>query len=179
MQWKWAVARLGRSHVRAALWRTLQNQQRFHTAKCLPHAMKNPEPLVSALRLESAPRASAVDRLAHMPHQPRGPFPEVCATLHSHGRKAARDRKSSLVRRVRRRYSVRCPTLPASARWHLSCHPEFRAARCLLAATDLPATARMREFDLPATVGMQESGPLFPPRTPLASKDQVMVTERG
>src|SRR6185503_12494287 len=75
---------------------------------------------------------------------------------------------SSLVRRVRRRYSVRCPTLPASARSHLSCHPEYRAARCLPAATDLPATARMQEF-----------GPLLPPGTPLASKDQVMVTERG
>src|SRR6266513_1495787 len=89
MQWKWAVAGLGRSHVRAALWRTLQNQQQFHTAKCLPHAMKNPEPSASALPLESAPRASAVDRLARMPHQPRGPFPEVCATFHSRGRKAA------------------------------------------------------------------------------------------
>src|SRR4029434_7341082 len=71
------------------------------------------------------------------------------------------------VRRVRRRYSVRYPTLPASARSHLSCHPD-RAARRLLAATDLPATARMQEF-----------GPLLPPGTPLASKDQVMVTERG
>ena len=58
-------------------------------AKCLPHAMKNPEPSASALRPESAARASAVDRLAHMPHQPRGPFPEVCATFHSRGRKAA------------------------------------------------------------------------------------------
>src|SRR5437763_4562405 len=166
MQWKWAVAGLGRSHVRAALWRTLQNQQRSQTAKFLTHAMKNQEPSASALRLESAPRASAVDRLAHMPHQPRGPFPEVCATFHSHGRKAARDRKSSLVRRVRRRYSVRCATLPASARSHLSCHPD-RAAQCLLAATDLPTTARMQEFDLPAAARM----PLLPPRTPLASKD--------
>src|SRR5205814_7904908 len=89
MQWKWAVAGLGRSHVRAALWRTLQNQQRFQTAKCLPHAMKNPEPSAPALRLESGPRASAVGRLAHMPHQLRGPFPEVCATFHSRGRKPA------------------------------------------------------------------------------------------
>src|SRR5207249_12216010 len=153
MQWKWAMAGLGRSHVRAALSRTLQNQQRFHTAKRLPHAMNNPEPSASALRLESAPRASAVDRLAYMPHQSRGPFPEVCATFHSRGRKAARDRKSSLVRRVRRRSSVRYPTLPASARSHLSCHPD-RAAPCLLAATDLLATARM-----------QESGLLLSPRT--------------
>src|SRR6185369_16768734 len=165
-----ALTGLGRCHVRAALWRTLQDQQGFHTAKCLPHAMKNPEPLASALRLESVHRASAVDRLAHMPRQPRGPFPEVCATLHSRGRKTARDRKSSLVRRVRRRYSVRCPTLPASARSQLSCHPD-RAARYFLAATDLPATARTLEFDLPAAARMQESGPLLPPRTPLASKD--------
>src|SRR5215475_16119917 len=167
MQWKWAVARPGLSRVRASLWRTLQNQQLFHTAKRLSHAMKNPQPSASALRAESAPRASAVDWLAHMPHQPRGPFPEVCATFHSRGRNAARDRKSSLVRRARRRYSVRYPTLPASARSHLSCHLD-RAARCLLAATDLPATARV-----------QESGLLLPLRTPLASKDWVMVTERG
>src|SRR5436190_12525440 len=166
MQWRWAVA-VGphQSHVRAALWRTLQNQQLL--AKRLPQAMKNPEQLVSALRPESAPRASAVDRPAHMPHQPRDPFPEVCATLHSHGRKAAQDRKPWLVRRVRRRYSVRCPTLPASARWHLSYHPD-RAARCLLASTDLPVTATMRE-----------SVPLVRQGTPVASKDSPMVTERA
>src|SRR6185312_13747176 len=105
------------------------------------------------------------------------PFPEVCAIFHSRGRKAARDRKSSLVRRVRRRYSVRCPTPPASARSHLSCHHD-RAARCLLAATDLPATAEMQEFDLPAAARIQESGRLLPPKTPFASKDRVMVTER-
>src|SRR6476619_8246176 len=132
--------------------------------------MKSPEPSASELGVDSAPQASAVDRLAHMPHQPLGPFPEVCAIFHSRGRKAARDRKSSLVRRVRRRYSVRCPTLPVSARSHLSCHPD-RAARCLLASADLPATARMQEFDLPSAARMQESGPLRPPRTPLAPKD--------
>src|SRR6267378_1300861 len=140
MRWKWAVAGLGQSHVRAALWRTLQSQQRFHTAKCLPRAMTNPEPSASALRLESA----------------------------------SGDHKSSLIRRVRRRYSVRCPTLPASARSHLSCHHD-RAARCLLAATDLPATAGTQEFDLPAAARIQESGPLLPPKTPLASKDWMMV----
>src|SRR5262245_32120073 len=144
--------------------------------------MKNPEPSASALRLESAPRASAVDWLAHRPRQPRSPFPEVCATLHSRGRKTARDRKSSLVRRVRRHYSVRYPTLPASARSQLSCHPD-RAAQCLLAATDLPATARRRwnavGKKLFPNPRMQKSGPLLPPRTPLASKDSVMVTERG
>ena len=32
MQWKWAVVGPGQSHVRAALWRTLQNQQRFGEA---------------------------------------------------------------------------------------------------------------------------------------------------
>src|SRR5256885_6949073 len=106
MQWKRAVAGLGRSHVRADLWRTLQNQQRFHTAKGLPHAMKNPEPSASALRRESAPRASAVDRLTHMPPQPRGPFPEVCAIFHSRGRKVAWDRMSSLILRGRRGYFV-------------------------------------------------------------------------
>src|SRR5207237_8541788 len=68
--------------------------------------------------------------------------------------------------------------LPASARSRLSCHPD-RAARCPLASTDLPATARMQETDLPAVARIQESGPLLPPRAPLASKDQVMVTERG
>src|SRR6476469_790110 len=129
--------------------------------------MKNPEPSASELRVESALQVSGVDRLAHMPHQPRGPFAEVCAIFHSRGRKAARDRKSSLVRRVRRRYSVRCPTLPVSARSHLSCYPD-RAARCLLAATDRPATARVQEYV-----------PLLPPGTPSVSKDQVMVTERG
>ncbi len=92
-QWR----RPGRSHLRAALRRTLQNQQPL--GKCLPQAMKNPTPLASALCPESAPRASAVDRLAHTPHRLSGPFPEVCATVHSRGRKAARDRKSSLVRR--------------------------------------------------------------------------------
>src|SRR5947208_4713252 len=85
---------------------------------------------------------------------------------------------SSLIRRVRRCYSVRCPRLPASARSRLSCHPD-RATRCPLASTDLPATARMQETDLPAVARIQESGPLLPPRAPLASKDQVMVTERG
>src|SRR6266581_4112805 len=138
IQWRWAVAWLGRSHVRVALWRILRIQQRFHMAKGLPDAIRNPEPLASALRLESARRASAVDRLAH---------------------------ESSQVRRVRRRYSVRYPTLPASARSHLSYHLD-RAARCLLAATDLPATARMQETELPAVAKMQESGPLLPPRTP-------------
>src|SRR5262245_46946927 len=128
--------------------------------------MKNREPSASALRQQSASRASAVDRLAHMPHQPRDPFPEVCATLHLRGRKAARDRKSSLIRRVRRRYSVRCPKLPVSARSQLSCHRD-RAARYLLAATDLQATARV-----------QESGPLVPPGTPVASKDWVTATEK-
>src|SRR6516164_9500340 len=105
-------------------------------AKCLPHAMKNLEPSASLLRLEPAPRASAVDPPAHIPHQPKGPFPEVCARFHSLGRKAARDRKSSLVRRVPLRYPVRCPTLPSSGRSQLSYHPD-RAVRRLLASTDL------------------------------------------
>src|SRR5437763_12235377 len=112
-----------------------------------------------------------------MPHQPRDPFPVVCATFHSRDRKAALDRKSSPVQPVRRRYSVRCPTLPASARSQLSCHLD-RAARCLLAATDLPATAGMQEFDLPATARIREPRSLLPPGTPLASKLEVMVTER-
>src|SRR5215471_16219099 len=128
--------------------------------------MKNREPSASALRQESASRTLAVDRLAHMPHQPRGPFPEACATLHLRGRKAARDRKSSLIRRVRRRYSVRSPMLPASARSQLSCHRD-RAARYLLAATDLQATAKELV-----------SGILGPPGTPVASKDRVTATER-